>query len=582
MMLFQRQSLRRICVPRNFHRAHLSIRRSYSVVTNQKTAGNGGLVTSTLMFLGGTAFGAFAYKMGNKDKSASRSVGEKTDNVASTLPLSELEPPEYASDAEIELAIEKIRGVLSRDAGVVDMATLVNNSKEQLDDHSDTYFNSHHATADQRPKYVVYPTLTQQVSEIMKICHEYRIPVVPTSGKSSLEGHFVPTRGGICMDLGGMDKIIKLNKQDLDIHVEAGVGWETLADYLDDYGLLFSSDPGPGATISGICATNASGTNASRYGETYKNVINLTVVLADGTIVKTKNRPKKSSAGYNLNSLFVGSEGTLGIITEATLKLNVKPASESVLVVPFKSIRDAANSVNEMLLAGIQLNAIELLDDKMMNVINISGETTKKWSEKPTLFLKIGASNSEVVDSQIRQIRSIVESCNNEGFQFASDEIEKTELWSARKVALWSTINQGKLEDPNMQLWTTDAAVPISNLPNFLTETKADIDSHGLQNTLVAHIGDGNAHSFIVYKPEQREIAQKVVDNMVQRAIKLDGTCTGEHGIGMGKRDFLLEEIGVVPVDVMRRIKLLLDPLRILNPDKIFAIDPNDKGDHTH
>lgn len=534
------------------------------------------------IFVGGLAIKA--YENLNEPQSKTQAQDSKKTvqfhndelSVNSTLSLQDLQSPQYCNDEDFKQAIEEIKQVFNEP----DLTLLVDNTQATLDNHSDTYFNSHHATVDQRPKYVVFPRSTEEVSQIMKICHKYKIPVVPTSGRSSLEGHFIPTRGGICIDISNMDQILKLNQTDLDIVVQGGLGWEALADYLDDYNLLWPTDPGPGANIAGCLANNALGTNATRYGEAYKNVLNLTVVLADGTIIKTKQRPRKSSAGYNLNSLFVGSEGTLGIITEATLKLYVKPAEESVIVVPFPSIVDAANAVNSLLLKGIQLNAIELLDDKMMKVINLSGETTRKWNENPTLFLKLGGTTKELVNFASKNVEEIVQNFNALDFQFATNEDEKTELWSARKVALWSTINQGKLTNENIQLWTTDAAVPISNLPQFLAETKQDIDNHNLQNTLVAHIGDGNAHSFILYSPEQREIAEKVVHNMVQRALKLEGTCTGEHGVGYGKRDYLVEEIGELPVSVMRKIKLALDPQRILNPDKIFKIDPNEVYTH--
>ncbi|EGW33716.1 mitochondrial enzyme D-lactate ferricytochrome c oxidoreductase [Spathaspora passalidarum NRRL Y-27907] len=529
-----------------------------------------------LLFAGGTIIGGYTvYKLSNLPVALA-----DTPSLASTLPLEQLTSPTYATNAEIDQAIQEIRAAFLANTPDVDESLLINSTEEELQGHSDTYFNSHHATKTQRPKYVVYPRSTQEVSQIMKICHKYSIPVVATSGKSSLEGHFIPTRGGISIDISSMSNVVQLNKTDLDVVVQGGIGWEELDDYLAPYNLLFSTDPGPGATIAGALACNASGTNAYRYGETFKNVLNLTVVLADGTIVKTKQRPRKSSAGYNLTSLFVGSEGTLGIITEATLRLNVRPTEESVIVVPFHSIADAANAVNDIVLTGVQMSAIELLDDKMMNVVNLSGETTRKWIEKPTLFLKIGGPNLDVLRATVDQLKKIAAEHNNVDFQFASDADERTELWSARKVALWSSINHGIEIDKDMQLWTTDAAVPISKLPQFLMETKADIDAHGLKNTLVAHIGDGNAHSFILYTPDERKIAETVVSNMVQRAVNYEGTCTGEHGIGFGKREFLLQEVGQIPVDVMRNIKLALDPKRILNPDKIFKIDPNEPEGH--
>lgn len=495
---------------------------------------------------------------------------EKQKEDSSTLPLNELNLPRYASSDQIDAAVAQIKSIVE----------VVSNDKAELDSHSDTYFNSHHPSPTERPKYVVYPKLTEEVSQVLKICHEFRVPVIPISGGSSLEGHFIPTRGGISLDMTGMNQIVKLNEDDLDMTVQTGVGWEALADYLEPYRLMFGPDPGPGANIGGMCATNCSGTNASKYGECYKNILSLTVVLADGTIVKTRQRPKKSSAGYNLTSLFIGSEGTLGVITEATIKLHVKPAFETVAVVPFPKIELAAEAVNSILKHGIELNAMELMDDKMLKCVNESGGTTRKWTELPTLFFKIGGSNEDIINNLVAQLKDITSKYGNKEFLFATDSDEKEELWAARKVALWSTIDQGKLKNENIQLWTTDAAVPISKLPQFLKETKQDIDSHGLENTLVAHIGDGNAHSFILYDPSQRAIAEKVVDNMVRRAINFQGTCTGEHGIGLGKRDFLLEELGEVPVDLMRKLKLSLDPLRILNPDKIFKIDPNEPAEY--
>lgn len=520
----------------------------------------------SLIFTAGLLVGGYFY------------LSEITPNTLSTLKLEQLTSPLYANETQLKKAIEEVRTVFS--AGDIEgqgVDTFVKSTDEEISSHADTYFNSYHPETNEKPYYVIYPRLTEEVSQIMKILHTYRVPVVPISGKSSLEGHFVHTRQGVCLDLSLMDQILEVNATDLDARVQAGIGWETLADYLEDYNLLFPIDPGPGATIGGICANNASGTNATRYGECYKNILSLTVVLADGTVIKTKNRPRKSSAGYNLNSLFIGSEGTLGIITEATLRLYVEPKFESVAVIPFNTIEDAANAVNDYILHGTPLNAIELLDDKMMQCVNLSGETTRKWKESPTLFLKIGGLSSEMVHSIVDQVKNISKRHNYLEFSFARDKEETIELWSARKVALWSTINQGKEKNPSTQLWTTDAAVPISKLPQFLVETKADIDNHNLQNTLVSHIGDGNAHSFILYQPEQFDIAEKVVDNMVRRAISYEGTCTGEHGVGLGKRQFLIEELGQKPLDVMRSIKLALDPFRILNPDKVFQIDPLEK-----
>ncbi|CCH44203.1 D-lactate dehydrogenase [cytochrome],mitochondrial [Wickerhamomyces ciferrii] len=491
---------------------------------------------------------------------------------SSTTPLNDLKPPQYGSIEDFQKAKEEILKIVSED----NIAT----SKSELDSHSDTYFNSHHAHEDQRPHLIVFPSSTEQVSEILKITHKYKIPIIPFSGGTSLEGHYIATTGtpSITLDLSkNMGNIIALHKEDLDVVVQPGVGWEDLHEFLGEEGLLFGPDPGPGALIGGMISTSCSGTNAARYGTMKENVAGLTVVLADGTIIKTKNRPRKSSAGYNLTGLIIGSEGTLGIVTEATLKLHVKPKEETVAVVSFDKISDASNTVADIVQMGIQVNAVELLDGKMMKVVNDSGETTRTWIESPTLFFKIGANNNNVLKELINEVNEISTKNKSSNFEFAKNKDEIDELWSARKMALWSTINQGRQQDPNMQIWTTDVAVPISKLGKVLEETQQDMEQSGLTATLVGHAGDGNFHAFLLYKPEQRSIAEKLVSNMVQRAIKAEGTCTGEHGVGYGKRDFLLEELGEEPVNMMRRIKISLDPLRLLNPDKIFKIDPNDK-----
>jgi len=493
---------------------------------------------------------------------------------SSTTSLSDLSSPKYGTKEDFLKAKAEILEIVGQE----NLAA----SQSELDSHSDTYFNSHHALDDQRPQLIVFPSSTEQVSQILKITHKYRIPIIPFSGGTSLEGHYISTTGtpSISIDCArNMCNIVELHKQDLDIVVQPGVGWEDLHDFLSEKGLLFGPDPGPGALIGGMISTSCSGTNAARYGTMKENVLGLTVVLADGTIVKTKARPRKSSAGYNLTGLIIGSEGTLGIVTEATLKLHVKPKEETVAVISFDTIKNASNTVADIVQHGIQVNAVELLDDKMMKVVNESGETTRKWIEKPTLFFKIGANNVNVLNELIREVDQISKTNQSSHFEFAKNSDEIEELWSARKMALWSTINQGRLEHPDMQVWTTDVAVPISKLAQVLTETKNDMNDSGLTATLVGHVGDGNFHAFLLYKPEQRSIAEKLVANMVKRAIKAEGTCTGEHGVGYGKREFLLEELGEDPINMMRRIKLSLDPLRLLNPDKVFKIDPND---HQH
>ncbi|VEU23948.1 DEKNAAC105095 [Brettanomyces naardenensis] len=485
---------------------------------------------------------------------------------SSTTKLLELTPPKYGKPGP---AIKEIRQKLGEDKVI--------ESQNTLDDHSDTYFQTEHATEDQRPVAVVYPESTEEVSEIMKICHEHRVPVVPFTGGTSLEGHFTPTRKGICVDLSRMNRIISLHKDDLDVVVQPAVGWEELKDYLDEYHLLFGPDPGPGACIGGMVGTSCSGTNAARWGTMKENVISLTVVLADGTIIRTKKRPRKSSAGYNLNGLFIGSEGTLGIVTEATLKLNVKPKFENIAVVSFPTIGDAANSVSKFVQEGLQLDAMELLDEHMLHFVNDSGETTLKYDELPTLMLKIGGNSKEGLNSTVKSVEQICMTNHNESFRFAETDEEKYELWNARKVALWSTISYGQNHiGKDVQLWTTDVAVPISELGDSLEVTKKDLEETGLPSSIVGHVGDGNYHCFLLFKKEDRGKAEAAVERMVARAIEAEGTVTGEHGIGVGKREYLQQEVGEDVIALMRKIKMAIDPYRILNPDKVFRVDPGD------
>ncbi|GMM34175.1 D-lactate dehydrogenase [Saccharomycopsis crataegensis] len=519
-------------------------------------------LSSVVLFSGGLYLGQ-SYKQSQFTKSPPDDLFPLT----SITPLNVLESPTYGSPQDYQKAFDEITAVLGEN--------FVTKADQVRKDHSDTYWNSHHATPDQKPFAVVYPNSTEQVSQIMKICFKYRIPVIPFSGGTSLEGHFIPTRGGISIDVSNMNNILAVHKQDLDAVVQPGVPWEDLGEYLADQNLMFGPDPGPSAQIGGMIANSCSGTNASRYGTMKDNVLSLTVVLADGTIIKTRKRPKKSSAGYNLTNLFIGSEGTLGIVTEATLKLHVKPEHESIAVVSYDTIEDAANTVEDITSAGIQVNAVELLDDKMMKYINKGGQTSKEWKEKPTLFFKLGGTENGVKE-MISRVESLAKKNHSVSFEFAKDEEEKYELWQARKVALWSTIDYGKSIDKDAQVWTTDVAVPVSKLAKVLTETKDDMNKSGLLATLVGHVGDGNFHAFLLYTEKNRHIAETLVDRMVKRALDNDGTCTGEHGVGYGKREFLIEEVGEDTVSLMRKLKMALDPLRILNTDKVIHIDPNE------
>lgn len=325
----------------------------------------------------------------------------------------------------------------------------------------------------------------------MKVCHVRRIPVVGYSGGTSLEGHYAPTRGGICIDFSRMNKVLALHKDDLDVVVQPGVGWEELNEQLAEHGLFFPPDPGPGARIGGMIGTGCSGTNAYRYGTMRDWVLSLTVVLADGTVVKTRQRPRKSSAGYDLTRLFVGSEGTLGLVTEATLKLAVRPPATSVAVASFPSVRHAADCAARVVADGVPVAAVEILDDDQMRFINGLGATSRRWREAPTLLFKFAGASPAAVREQVDAVRQLARRAGGQSFDFARDEPEQAELWSARKDALWGAMAHRR---PGDRVWTGDVAVPMSRLPDIIELTKKDLKTSGLKSSIVGHVGDGNFH----------------------------------------------------------------------------------------
>ncbi|CAH2350871.1 D-lactate dehydrogenase [cytochrome] 1, mitochondrial [[Candida] railenensis] len=505
---------------------------------------------------------------------------------ASTTPLQTLDTPEYANEEDYRTALRLIAEIVGSDR--------INTDEVSIDSHADSFFSTHHPPNPtlQKPGVIVLPENTQEVSEILKIAHKYRVPVVPSSGLTSLEGHYMHTRGPrtISLSFTQMDQVLALHPNDLDVVVQPGVGWQELDSYLlnDPEGkyLMFGPDPGPGAQIGGMVASSCSGTNAYKYGTMKENVINLTVVLADGTIIKTKQRPRKSSAGYDTTRIFIGSEGTLGVITEATLKLHVRPKLELVSIASFPTIADAAATAQYIISkSGLQPNAIEILDSTMVSFVNSAqGENQKKFLEQPTLFFKLGGPTKESITEQVNLVKEVSKKNNLIKFESSSNAEENAVLWAARRNGLWSTIDYGSqiLEDKeDVQVWTTDVAVPISNLTEMIRDTNNDLVESGFNKkfSVMGHIGDGNCHFLLLYNSKDYAKAQVLVDRMVHRALKLEGTCTGEHGVGIGKRRYLEEELGVTTIDFMRQLKLAIDPRRILNPDKVIKIDRNDSLD---
>jgi len=446
----------------------------------------------------------------------------------STLPLSATKPPVHkTAPVNLEAAwADFVEIVGQENVSTVDTV---------LQQHATSEWSTHQADPAHKPFCVVFPATTEEVSKVMKVCHTRRIPVVGYSGGTSLEGHYTPTRGGICIDFSRMNKLVALHKEDLDVVVQPGIGWEQLNEELAPHGLFFPPDPGPGACIGGMIGTGCSGTNAYRYGTMKDWVLSLTVVLADGTVIKTRQRPRKSSAGYDLTRLFVGSEGTLGLVTEATLKLAVRPAATSVAVASFPSVRAAADCVARVVADGIPVAAVELLDDDQMKFINATGSTTRKWREAPTIFFKFAGTPTSVKE-QVEMVSKLAKHAKAQSFDFARDANEQEELWSARKDALWATMAQRK---PGDHVWTGDVAVPMSRLPEIVEATKKDLRASGLTSSIVGHVGDGNFHVILLYGDKERKIAEECVHRMVRRAVEMEGTvtvgCPRKGGLKMDK-----------------------------------------------
>ncbi|KAL8684542.1 MAG: hypothetical protein Q9224_006285, partial [Gallowayella concinna] len=461
----------------------------------------------------------------------------------STLPLDSVKAPHHnIGKANLEAAWDDFVHVVGADN--------VSTKEEDLQYHSGSDWSSYTTKDSEKPFLIVFPSTTEEVSKIVKICYDRLIPITAYSGGTSLEGHFSATRGGICVDFRRMDKILKLHKDDLDVIVQPALGWELLNEELAKDGLFFPPDPGPGAQIGGMVGTGCSGTNAYRYGTMRDWVLSLTVVLADGTVIKTRQRPRKSSAGYDLTRTFIGSEGTLGLVTEATLKVTVKPKTESVAVASFTTVREAAECVAKVVGEGVPLAAIEVLDDVQMRCINDAGSTSRAWKEMPTLFFKFTGTAAGVKE-QMKLVQQLAKGKGSKSFDFAKNAEEAAELWSARKEALWSVM--AKRRDESDHVWTTDVAVPISRLPDIIEETKEDMAKSGLLAAMVGHVGDGNFHAILLFNDKERKIAEDVVHRMVKRAVEMEGTVTGEHGVGLIKRDYLAHELGEDTVDTMRK-----------------------------
>ncbi|KAF2159361.1 hypothetical protein M409DRAFT_71037 [Zasmidium cellare ATCC 36951] len=484
-------------------------------------------------------------------------------DTSSTSPLDRSIRP------ELDVSVANLRKARLQIAAIVGEEN-IDSRIDEIKRHTGTEWSSHPGSPDEAPAAIVRPNSTEEVSGVMKVCNELRIPVVAFSGGTSLEAQFANTRRGVSLDLSRMDKILASHKDDLDVVVQPGVGYEQLNQALAEQELFFPPDPGPGAMIGGMIGTGCSGTNAYHYGTMKNWVISVTVVLPDGTVIKTRQRPMKSSAGYDLTRLFVGSEGTLGIVTEAVLRVTTLPRNIRVAVASFPSVRAAAECVGRVVQKGVAIAAVELLDETAIKCINESGATGREWLEQPTLFLKFSGTETEVSE-EIQTVREMASLCGNIGFVFAQDEEEAEDLWGARKTMLWGSQALKKRDDD--RTWITDVAVPMSRLPEIIELTKQELDQSGLSGAIVGHVGDGNFHAAIMYGEDERTLVEDIVHRMVHRAIEMEGTVTGEHGVGLVKRDYLPHELGQSTVDSMRRIKQAFDPLCLLNCDKVIRAE---------
>ena len=416
------------------------------------------------------------------------------------------------------------------------------------------------------PAAVVFAECTDDVSQTVRMAAVYNVPIIPFGVGTSLEGHLLAVQGGISIDLGRMNKVLSINPEDLTVTVQAGVTRKQLNEEVKSTGLFFPIDPGADATIGGMSATRASGTNAVRYGTMRENVLGLEVVTASGEVIRTGTRARKSSAGYDLTRLMVGSEGTLGVITEITVKLYPLPEAVSAATCSFPSIEAAVLTTIQIIQMGIPIARVELIDANAVRMVNAHSKLT--LPEQPMLLMEFHGSPASVKE-QAETVQEIATEFQGHAFEWATTPEERTRLWTARHNAYFAGIQSR----PGCRAISTDTCVPISRLADCLLDSVAEVDASGIPYFLVGHVGDGNFHFGYLIDPnsaDERATAEDLNNKLVARALSLEGTCTGEHGIGLHKMDFLVTEAGVGAVAMMRTIKHALDPKNIMNPGKVF------------
>jgi len=419
------------------------------------------------------------------------------------------------------------------------------------------------------PDAVVFVESTEEVRDVVDICRRHRVPMIPFGVGTSLEGHILAVRGGVSIDLSRMNKVLAVHEEDLDAVVQAGVTRKQLNEYIKHTGLFFPVDPGADATLGGMAATRASGTNAVRYGTMRENVLSLKVVLADGRIIQTSRRSKKSAAGYDLTRLFVGSEGTLGIITEVTVRLYPVQEAMSAAVCAFDSVDGCTRTVIETIQAGIPVARCDIVCDKTVGAINNFKKTSYRIA--PTVFFEFHGSKNSVVE-QAEAVQAIAKEHGGMDFVWATKPEERSQLWQARHDAYFACLQLR----PGSRAVSTDVCVPISRLAECVHETMEDVKSYIAPVPLLGHIGDGNFHLMFLVdpaKPEETELAKQFNKRLVERALRLEGTCTGEHGVGMGKIGSMRMELGDDVLDLMRDIKQVFDPDNLMNPGKVVSLE---------
>ena len=416
------------------------------------------------------------------------------------------------------------------------------------------------------PAAVVFAECTDDVSQTVRMASVYNVPIIAFGVGTSLEGHLLAVQGGISIDLGRMNKVLSINPEDLTVTVQAGVTRKQLNEEVKSTGLFFPIDPGADATIGGMSATRASGTNAVRYGTMRENVLGLEVVTASGEVIRTGTRARKSSAGYDLTRLMVGSEGTLGVITEITVKLYPLPEAVSAATCSFPSIEAAVLTTIQIIQMGIPIARVELIDAHAVRMVNAHSKLT--LPEQPMLLMEFHGSPASVKE-QAETVQEIADDFGGHAFEWATTPEERTRLWTARH----NTYFAGLQSRPGCRVMSTDTCVPISRLADCLLDSVAEVEASGIPYFLVGHVGDGNFHFGYLIDPnsaQERATAEDLNNKLVARALSLEGTCTGEHGIGLHKMDFLVTEAGAGAVNMMRTIKHALDPKNIMNPGKVF------------